>query len=335
MRIVSFYNEDWEKEYLESRLEGHEIVFLDGVLQDHEDFRDEEAEVLSVFIKSKVGAEEMDRMPNLKLISTRSTGFDHIDLQEAKKRGIAVSNVPTYGENTVAEYAFALLLMVSRRMYESYDRVLKSGNFTPEGLRGFDLKGKKIGVVGTGHIGQHSIRIAKGFGMEVICFDVRENHELATELGFMYVSFEDLLAQADIITLHAPYNEHTHHMINQENIGKVKRGAYLINTARGGLVDTGAMIRGLEEGILAGAGLDVVEEEGYMADDTQLLQEAHPNPESLQTLLRNQYLIDHPRVVIVPHNAFNTIEAIERILDTTVENINAGASGEPVNVVNP
>jgi len=333
MKIVSFYNEPWEREFLESRLPGHEFEFLEGVLQDHPEYRNEEAEVLSVFIKSHVGAAEMDQFPNLKFITTRSTGFDHIDLAEAKARDIVVSNVPTYGENTVAEYAFALLLALARRIYESYDRVLKEGNFSPAGLRGFDLKGKKIGVVGTGHIGAHSIKIAKGFGMEVIAFDVREDHDLAHELGFMYVSFEDLLQQSDIITLHAPYNEHTHHMINMDNIWKLKKGAYLINTARGGLVETSALIKALEEGILAGAGLDVVEEENFMRDDLELLMDAHPNPESLLTLLQNQYLIDHPRVLIVPHNAFNTQEALERILATTIENLNAFALGSPVNTV--
>lgn len=333
MKIIYFSREEWEEDYVRGRLLSDDITFFKGPIKDYPTYRDDSADILSVFVKSRIGKEELDRFPNLKLIATRSTGFDHIDLDEAARRGIVVSNVPFYGANTVAEHAFALLLTLSRRVYESYDRVLKEGVFSPEGLRGFDLKGKTVGIVGTGNIGSHAIRIAKGFGMNVLAFDVRRNDELARELGFEYVSFEDLLSRSDIISLHAPYNEHTHHMINAGNIETIKRGAYLINTARGGLVETRALILALERGILAGAGLDVLEEEGYMGDDTELLIEEHPNPESLRTLLANQYLIDHPRVIITPHNAFNTKEAFERIVDTTIRNIEAFEKGEPINVV--
>jgi len=333
MKIISFYNEEWERDYLIKKLPDVEIVFLDGTLQDHADIKDDEAEVLSVFVKSKVGAKEMDQFPNLKFIATRSTGFDHIDLTEAGKRGIVVSNVPFYGANTVAEQAFALLLNLSRRVYESYRRVLEEGSFSPEGLRGFDLKGKTIGVIGTGHIGAHMIKMAHGFDMKIIAFDVKKNEELEKEFGVRYVEFDELLAQSDIITLHAPYNTHTHHMINTDNIDKIKKGAYLINTARGGLIETKALITALEKGILAGAGLDVLEEEEYMLDDTALITEPHPNPESLCVVLANQYLIDHPGVLITPHNAFNTKGALERILDTTAENIRSFIKDEPVNIV--
>jgi len=333
MKIVSFFNEKWEKEYLQSRLSEHPITFLEGTLQDHADLKDEDVEILSVFVKSTVDGEELDQFPNLKFITTRSTGFDHIDMKEAQGRGIVVSNVPTYGDNTVAEYAFALLLAVARNIYRSYHRVLEKGNFTTVGLRGFDLKGKTIGVVGTGNIGAHSIRIANGFDMNIIAYDVKQNTNLQKEIDFEYVDFDDLLARSDIITLHVPYNEHTHHMIGMDNISKIKKGAYLINTARGSVVETRALIKALESGILAGAGLDVVEEEGYMRDDMELIMEDHPNPESLRTLLANQYLIDHPGVLIVPHNAFNTNESIQRILDTTVENIKAFVNGNPQNVV--
>ena len=333
MKIISFYNESWEQEYLKGKLEGHEVQFLTGTMQDHPDLHDDEVEVLSVFIKSKICVEEMDRFPNLKTIVTRSTGFDHINLDEAKKRGITVSNVPFYGENTVAEYAYAMLLTLSRRTYESYKRVLEDGVYSPEGLAGFDLRGKKIGIIGTGHIGQRAIKIARGFGMDVIAYDVREDKDLALKLEFMYVTFEDLLAQSDIISLHAPYNKHTHHMINMDNVKNIKLGVTIINTARGGLIDTHALIYGLENGIISGAGLDVVEDEGIMGNKTELLIQENPDPESMHTLLVNQYLIDHPNVLIMPHNAFNTKEALERILDTTVDNIQNAVKGEPSNLV--
>ena len=334
MKIVSFYNEPWEKEYLAEKLSAYDIVFYDGILQDHADVSDADVEAMLVFVKSHVGAEEMDQFPNLKYIGTRSTGFDLIDLDEAKKRGIVVSNVPTYGENSVAEMAFALLLALSRRIYDGYKQVVEESNFSPKGLTGFDLRGKTLGIVGTGHIGSYAIRMGKGFSMDVIAFDPNRNEALAQELGFRYVdSLDELFAQSDVISLHVPHNEHTHHMINMESIGKLKKGSVLINTARGPVVETMAMVKALEEGILAGAGLDVLEEEDVMMDEMALLREEVPTSEELRNVLANQYLIDHPRVIVTPHNAFNTAEALQRILDTTVENIEGFTKGEPVNVV--
>jgi len=334
MKVLYFSGEDWEEKYVEGKLDGVDVEIISGPIQGHPDLRDEEAEVLSVFVKSHVGAQEMDRFPNIKLIATRSTGFDHIDTEEAKKRGIVVANVPTYGENTVAEYAFALLLALSRKIPESYEQVRETGSFSQKNLRGFDLIGKTLGVVGCGHIGVHAIKMAKGFGMNVIVSDVHQNDSLCAELDFKYVSFDELLSSSDIISLHVPYNEHTHHLINSENINKIKKGAYLINTARGAIVDTKALIEGLKSGIFAGAGLDVLEEEGIMmGDETELLFDKHPNEEGLKTVLANHYLIDHPRVLVMPHNAYNTDEALHRIVDTTIENIKNFQAGNPTNII--
>jgi len=333
MKIISFYNEAWERDYLKEKLSDYEIVFYDGSIQDNPNIKDEEAEILSIFVKSRVGQEELDKFPKVKYIVTRSTGFDHIDLEETKKRGITVSNVPFYGENTVAEFAFSLITALARRTYEAYDQVLKTSSFSPKELMGFDLKGKTLGVIGTGHIGQYSIRIAHGFGMNIVAYDINHDDVFAKEIGFQYLSLDELLSQSDIITLHAPYNKHTHHLLNKENMQKIKKGAYLINTARGGLIDTDALVAALKEGILAGAGIDVLEEEGYLLDDTELLISSHPNAQAMQTMLQNHYLIDHPRVLITPHMAFNTKEALQRILDTTVENIIASKKGEPKNIV--
>jgi len=334
MKIISFSNEEWEKDFLSTHLPTHTFTFEDGFMQDRTDISDPDAEIVSVFVSSHVGAMEMDRFPKLKCIVTRSTGFDHIDLTEAAKRGIVVSNVPTYGENSVAEMAFALLLALSRRIYDSYKQVVETSSFSPKGLTGFDLKGKTLGVVGTGHIGVYAIKIGKGFGMDIVAYDPFKNDALAAELGFRYVdSFDELLGMSDVITLHVPHNEHTHHMINVGNIGKIKKGAVLINTARGPVVETIAMVKALEEGILAGAGLDVLEEEDFLLDEDALLHMEHPNGEKLKNVLANQYLIDHPRVIVTPHNAFNTKEALERILSVTVENIEAFIAGAPKNIV--
>ena len=333
MKLVYFYNEEWEKEYISARLPGVEISFFAGNVNDNKNVRDDTAEALSVFVSSTLSVAEMDRFPKLKLIATRSTGFDHIDLVEAARRGITVVNVPSYGENTVAEQAFALLLCLSRRIYDSYKQIEQSGSFATTDLRGFDLKGKTIGIVGTGKIGKHAIRMAKGFEMNVIAYDKFPKEELMQEFGFHYVSLDELLAQSDIISLHTLLTQETTHLINLENVKKIKKGAYLINTARGGLVDTSAIVYGLAEGILGGAGLDVVEEEGNMADEMKILTNTHPNEETLKTVLENHYLINHPRVIITPHNAFNTQEAIERILNTTTGNIKAFVGGSPENMV--
>ncbi|OHA85119.1 MAG: hypothetical protein A2408_02690 [Candidatus Yonathbacteria bacterium RIFOXYC1_FULL_52_10] len=331
MRIIYFYNEDWEKEFMATRLSEHQFVFYKAPIDPQ--VRDEQAEVLSVFVNAPVTAQTLDRFPNLKLIATRSTGFDHIDLAEAKRRGIIVTNVPTYGENTIAEFAFALILTLSRKIYDSYHRIAEEGSFSQEGLRGFDLRGKVLGVVGTGHIGQHAIRMANGFGMRVVAYDPFPKEGLVDQLGFAYVSFEDLLAQADIITLHAPYNEHTHHMLNRETMKRIKRGAYLINTARGGLVETVALVEALSSGQLAGAGIEVMEEEKLTGDKAELILSENPDRDKLRTVLANQYFIDHPRVIVTPHNAFNTQEAVERILGTTIENIHSFGTGNPQNMV--
>lgn len=331
MRIISFYNEPWEKEYLVKKIPG--IVFMDGTAQSHPELAGDPAEAISVFVKCRVDGELMNRFPKLKLVVTRSTGFDHIDMAEATRRGVVVASAPFYGKNTVTEQAFGLLLSLSRKIYKSHDRVLREGNFASEGLRGFDLKGKTIGIVGTGNIGAHAVRIAHGFEMNIIAYDVKKNEDIMKDVPFTYVSFEELLAISDIITLHAPYNDHTHHMINLGNYEKIKRGAYLINTARGGLVETEALVMALEKGILAGAGLDVLEGEEFLTDRTALLMAPDADKQALRIALFNQYLVDHPNVVITPHNAFNTKEAIERILDTTVENILAFEAGSPINIV--
>ena len=317
MKVIYFAKEEWEKEYVKQRLPGVDFV-QDG---------DADAEVLSVFVNHPVDAAQMDKYPKLKLIATRSTGVDHIDVQEAKKRNISVASVPGYGANTVAEFAFTLILALSRKVCDAHKQVTETGSFSQKGLTGFDLSGKTIGVVGCGKIGQHTARIAKGFGMQVLVYDAFKNDVLAKEIGFTYAELPELLGASDIVSLHVPYIKETHHLINIGNIGQIKKGAYLINTARGAVVETSALVKALEDGILAGAGLDVLEEEGDMQDEMHLLSGPHPKEEELKVVLENHYLIDHPRVIITPHIAFDTREAIERILDTTVENIMSFMSG--------
>ena len=333
MKVAYFFQEAWEEEYVRKGLPNDTVAFYSGTLADNAAVSEAEASAVSIFVNSTMGEKEMERFPNVKLIATRSTGFDHIDLGAARKRGIVVSNVPFYGENTVAEFTFALILALSRKVAEANRRVVETGGFSQEGLRGFDLEGKTLGVVGGGHIGMRVVKIAKGFGMQVLVFDVNQNETLARDAGFSYAPLDELLARSDITTLHVPYNAHTHHLLNRETISRMKRGSYLINTARGAVVETKAIVEAIAEGTLAGAGLDVLEEEGDLSDELKLLGGAQPKPEELATALANHYLMKHPRIIVTPHVAFNTSEAIARILDVTISNIRAFSHGAPENVV--
>lgn len=312
---------------------GHKLLFFDHVLTKDNMPNDTSFEVASVFVNSVVNDEVMNKLPNLKMIATRSTGYDHIDLEAAKKYDITVANVPAYGENTVAEFTFALLLSLSRKIFDSYHRIREEGSFKLDGLMGFDLKGKMLGVVGTGRIGTRVIKIAKGFDMKVIANDTFPKKNLEEELGFEYASLEEVLKASNVISLHVPYNKETHHLINKDNIGLIKKGAYLINTARGGVVETEALINALKSGNLAGAGLDVLEEEGVIKDELSFLIQDRPEEHNLKTILANHVLIDMPNVIVTPHNAFNTSDALQRVFDTTLENIISFVKGEPINTV--
>ncbi len=326
--------ERWEKDYLKELLgNDFDTAFFEKPAQtlgkELESF-----DILSVFIKSKLDKIFLNRFPNFRFITTRSTGYDHIDVKAAKKKGIAVSNVPTYGENTVAEHTFALILSLSRRLRKAYLKTLAS-DFSLSGLMGFDLKGKTLGVMGTGHIGLHVIRIGVGFGMKVLAYDVQEKKFLSEVMGFEYTPLEELLAKSDIISLNVPYLPSTHHMINDKTVRMIKKGAVLINTARGGLIETSALVKALDEGILSGAGLDVLEEEEFILEEKRILEnsESKAHWDKLNTTLKNHVLLHRENVIYTPHMAFYSREAVQRILDTTIENIRAHLDSRPVHLV--
>lgn len=321
-----------EKAFIDkSLLKKHKVVHFDKEFGKVPSSAVSGLDVVSVFIYSKLDKAALAPVKRLKLVATRSTGFDHIDLDECRRRNIPVTNVPFYGENTVAEHTFGLILSISRNIHKAYMQTIQR-NFSMEGLQGFDLQGKTLGVIGTGHIGLHVIRMAKGFGMKVLAFDVKPNHFMTEVLGFDYVSLKELLQRSDIITLHAPHNKNTHHMINEETLKWVKRGALLINTARGGLVDTAALAKALDQGVLSGAGLDVLEGEDLVKEERQILSKQF-SEENLKTLLQNHILLNRENVVITPHIAFNSLEAYQRILSTTIDNILAFLEGKPQNIV--
>jgi D-lactate dehydrogenase len=331
MKIAFFEVENWEKEYINKHLLDDEIVFYDNPLA--EDFTEDLSaiEAISVFIYSKIDQSVLGKLPNLKFIATRSTGFDHIDLKACQDRGIQVSNVPAYGENTVAEHCFAMILALSRKIIPSVEKV-RQGDFSPDGLRGFDLKGKIIGVIGTGHIGAHVVRMAHGFQMNILGFDLQKNKELVDKYALKYVTAEELLQNSDIITLHLPYNQKTHHFLDKQKIALMKQGAYIINTSRGGLVDTNELVKALQEEKIAGAGLDVLEEECNIKEERQILSKQFPK-KCLLLNIANNMLIKNTKVIVMPHNAFNSQEALMRILATTIENLKSFAKGNYANLV--
>ena len=333
MRIAFFEIQDWEIPLLREKLSEHQLSFHPEKVHETDLGSSQDVEVLSVFIYSQVRARVLESLPRLRLIATRSTGYDQIDTATCRGRGVEVATVPSYGENTVAEHTFALILALSRHIHKSYVRVLQ-GNFSRAGLTGFDLKGRTLGVLGAGRIGLHVIKIGRGFGMEVLAADVHQDTFLAELLNFHYVPVDDLLARSDIITLHMPYSPATHHFLNAERIARIRKGALLINTARGALVDTGALLDALDSGILAGAGLDVLEGEELIKEEKQLLTTPLAE-EKLRLLLRQHLLTRRDDVVITPHIAFYSREALRRIVDTTIDNISSFLAGHPQHVVNP
>ena len=331
MKIAFFEIQGWEKPILKKGLPKQNLTFYQEPLSLKNISLAKNSEIISPFIYSKINQTLISSLPKLKLITTRSTGFDHLDLKACQKKKIAVANVPFYGENTVAEHTFALILALSRNIHKSYLRTLRN-DFSIEGLKGFDLKGKTLGVIGAGHIGLQVIKIAKGFGMKVLVSDAKPNKLLSETLGFTYYSLKDLLGRSDIISLHAPLIPKTHHLINKKNIKLIKKGALLINTARGGLVDTEALINALDKKILFGVGLDVMEGEELIKEEKQLLYDKQKMA-SLSNLVKDHILLSKDNVVYTPHIAFYSQEALERIMETTVENITAFISGKPQNLV--
>lgn len=332
MKIAFFEIQPWEEDALRAVFPTDELLFSSQSLKIENLNEAKECEALSVFIHSQITRELMDSLPKLKLIATRSTGYDHIDLEAAKERDIIVCNVPSYGENTVAEHTFALMLSLSRNIHRSHVRRLRN-DFSIEGLKGFDLKGKTLGVVGTGKIGRHVIKIAKGFSMRVLAYDAFPSEELAAELDFSYVTLPELLAGSDIITLHTPYLKETYHLISEENVKMIKPGAMLINTARGELVDNDALLWALENKVLSGCGLDVIEGEELVREEKELLYEKKMNVEKMSELVKDHILLSRDEVVYTPHIAFYSEEALERILATTIENMNCYLKGSCQNAV--
>jgi D-lactate dehydrogenase len=259
-----------------------------------------------------------------RLVTLRSAGFNHVDLNAAKRLGIAVTRVPAYSPHAVAEHAVGMILTLNRRLHRAVART-REGDFSLNGLLGFDLHGKTVGVIGTGIIGRVFGNIMAGFGMQLLCYDPGKPADDLLARGAHYVGLDELLSKSDIVSLHCPLLPSTYHLIDERALSRMKRGAMLINTGRGGLVESRALVGALKSGQLGHLGLDVYEEEGglFFEDHSDnLLQD--------DVLAR---LLMFPNVVITAHQAFFTREALMEIANTTLGNMKAWLDGAPRNVV--
>lgn len=328
MNIVCFEIEDWESRTLGDFLGGHDVVMDRNKIDVHNANQYESAHIISCFIYSDLSRPVLEKLKNLKLIATRSTGTDHIDLDYCHDHGIAVVNVPAYGEHTVAEHVFALLLSLSRHIPQAVRRT-RDGDFSFSGLCGFDLYGKTLGLVGTGAIGAHVGRIAVGFGMNVLGYDINPS---ASDV-FTKVGFDQLLFESDIISLHVPGTPQTRHMLSEKEFAMMRDGVVIINTARGPVIDVKALLRALQSGKVSAAGLDVLPEEPAIREEAELLRESFAQRHDLETLLADYALLHHKNVIVTPHSAFYTKEAIKKIIETTSDSILSFIAGNPKNIV--
>lgn len=281
--------------------------------------------VVCAFINDDLSAPILERLAagGTRLIALRSAGFNHVDLPAAQRLGLSVVRVPTYSPHAVAEHAVALILSLNRHLHRAYNRT-RDGDFTLHGMTGFDLVGKTVGVVGTGQIGATFARIMAGFGCQLLAYDPYPNPQVEA-LGARYLPLDQLLEQAQIVSLHCPLNEHTRHLINIDSLYRMQRGAMLINTGRGALVDTPALIEALKSGQLGYLGLDVYEEEAQL-----FFEDRSDLPLQDDVLAR---LLTFPNVVVTAHQAFLTREALGAIAQTTLDNITQWAAGTPQNLV--
>lgn len=277
-------------------------------------------EAVCIFVNDDLSAEVLRTLAasGVRFAALRSAGYNHVDLRAAASEGIRVARVPAYSPYAVAEHALGLILTLNRRIHRAHNRV-REGNFSLDGLIGFDLHGKTMGIVGTGTIGTVFARIASGFGMHLLASDPRPNPD-ALEVGARYVDLDELLAGADVISLFAPLTEATHHMIDAAAIARMKPGVMVVNTSRGALIDTKAVIDGLKSGRIGALGLDVYEEEGPLFFEDR----------SASVIADDVFsrLLTFPNVIITGHQAFFTAEAVAGIAETTIRNLLVFATGD-------
>jgi D-lactate dehydrogenase len=332
MKVYFVSAEPEEQEFFAERLAPWEPRFV-RTLEDVP----EDAEVLSVFLYDAVTEEFLAKHPGLRFIATRTSGTDHIDCAACARRGIEVASVQGHDGNSVAEHTFALLLAVARRLRDSSE-VRRQGGFSHAELRGFELRGKTLGLVGVGRVGARVAELATAFGMRVLAFDPSPNASSARRLGFKYVDFDTLLAESEILSLHASLTPATRHLLDAAALAKCREGVVIINTARGPLIETTALVEAIKSGQVGGVGLDVLEDERVLRTEaksilsSEIAERVHrtgrdatgANAERKQQIAQvffNNALLARPEVVFTPHIAFNTNEAFEALAVTTAKNL--------------
>lgn len=328
MRVDVFSAKPHDHTFLELAAEGQglELRFYDFRLNDGTARLAEGSEVVCAFVNDDLGSGVIAKLAavGVRLIALRSAGFNHVDLAAARDAGIAVARVPAYSPHAVAEHTVALILTLNRKTHRAYNRV-REGNFSLDGLMGFDMHGKVAGIVGTGLIGTVLARILRGFGCEVLAFDPQPSAE-CEGIGVTYVPMDQILNRSDIISLQCPLTNATRHLINDAAVTAMKQGVMLINTSRGAVIDTIAVIRGLKSGQIGALGLDVYEEEGDLFFED--LSEKYIPDDVFARLLT------FPNVLITGHQGFFTREALSGIATTTLANVTAfqrhGAPLHPV-----
>lgn len=325
MKITFFGTQPYDRTFFEAIREeyDYELVYYPNHLTVDNAILARGSDAVCIFVNDTADAETIQRLADegVRLIVLRCAGFNNVDLNAAARCGIPVVRVPAYSPHAVAEHAVTLLLALNRKVHRAYWRT-RDGNFSLHGLLGFDLYGKTAGIVGTGRIARELIRILKGFGMEIVAYDIAPDEEYAARAGITYVPLDELYRRADVISLHCPLTDATQYMIDSQAIAKMKPGAIIINTGRGRLIHTDALIEGLKSKKIGAAGLDVYEEEAeYFYEDTS---DRIMNDDTLARLL------SFNNVIVTSHQAYFTREALENIARTTMENIRSFAEGRPL-----
>lgn len=315
MKIAFFNTKSYDRQSFKAANEKHqhEIVFFDSHLGNETISLAAGFPAVCIFINDYLDATILEALAQggTKLLALRSAGFNHVDLTAAARLGLTIVRVPAYSPYAVAEYAIALILCLNRKVHRAYNRV-REGNFSIEGLLGFDMHSATVGVIGTGKIGAIFAQIIKGFGSKLLGYDTYQN-PTCLDLGMEYVSMSEILSQSDIISLHCPLTPETYHLINAEAIAQMKTGLMLINTSRGGLVDTQAAIDGLKSGQIGYLGIDVYEQEADLFFEDLSNQVIHDDT--------FQRLLTFPNVIVTGHQAFFTNQALSNIADTTLANV--------------
>ncbi len=315
MKISFFSSKSYDEDFFssENKLSGHDLIFHEFRLTPTSAKLASGSRAVCAFVNDDLSGETLEvlKKREVEFLALRCAGFNNVDLPAAKGLGIKVVRVPAYSPYAVAEHTFGLLLALNRRLYRAYNRV-REGNFSLQGLVGFDINGLTMGIIGTGIIGEKVVGLSKGFGCEVLCYDVQENEKVKA-LGGNYVTREALFAESDIISLHCPLLDSTYHMIDSEALAQMKQGVTLLNTSRGALIDTSAVIDGLKSGRIGNLGIDVYEEEDNLFFEDQ----------SAKVMQDDVFarLLTFPNVLITGHQAFFTQNALKQIARTTLQNL--------------